>query len=159
MASFLLVHHHGSKMLRSESNSSITQSPIGWQISHFLSLLHDPTCGMCVCTSECVLLVSACSAVAACVWALIVNGFLLKLHSPSSVSRWCFFFHACTCLCESHHPLPPPLRHRRVQSAAVLLSQHVNERFSFQVRPTIRESSILQGAERFLRGAVTIKWS
>ncbi|XP_067378593.1 dystonin isoform X6 [Channa argus] len=37
------VHHHGSKMLRSESNSSITQSPIGWQISHFLSLLHEPT--------------------------------------------------------------------------------------------------------------------
>ena len=99
MASFLLVHHHGSKMLRSESNSSITQSPIGWQISHFLSLLHDPTCGMCVCTSECVLLVSACSAVAACVWALIVNGFLLKLHSPSSVSRWCFFFmHALVCV-------------------------------------------------------------
>nr|XP_043901251.1 dystonin isoform X3 [Solea senegalensis] len=38
------VHHHGSKMLRSESNSSITQSPIGWQISHFLTLLHEPTC-------------------------------------------------------------------------------------------------------------------
>ncbi|XP_028279612.1 dystonin isoform X3 [Parambassis ranga] len=37
------VHHHGSKMLRSESNSSITQSPIGWQITHFLSLLHEPT--------------------------------------------------------------------------------------------------------------------
>ncbi|KAM9809948.1 dystonin isoform 8-T8 [Syngnathus typhle] len=37
------VHHHGSKMLRSESNSSITQSPIGWQISNFLSLLHEPT--------------------------------------------------------------------------------------------------------------------
>ncbi|XP_023819404.1 dystonin isoform X6 [Oryzias latipes] len=37
------VHHYGSKMLRSESNSSITQSPIGWQISHFLSLLHEPT--------------------------------------------------------------------------------------------------------------------
>ncbi|XP_051272617.1 dystonin isoform X17 [Dicentrarchus labrax] len=37
------VHHHGSKMLRSESNSSITQSPIGWQISHFLTLLHEPT--------------------------------------------------------------------------------------------------------------------
>ncbi|XP_077469506.1 dystonin isoform X8 [Stigmatopora argus] len=37
------VHHHGSKMLRSESNSSITQSPIGWQISHILSLLHEPT--------------------------------------------------------------------------------------------------------------------
>ncbi|XP_069395304.1 microtubule-actin cross-linking factor 1 isoform X22 [Paralichthys olivaceus] len=37
------VHHHGSKMLRSESNSSITQSPIGWQISHFFSLLHEPT--------------------------------------------------------------------------------------------------------------------
>ncbi|XP_071265283.1 microtubule-actin cross-linking factor 1-like isoform X26 [Salvelinus alpinus] len=37
------VHHHGSKMLRSESNSSITQSPIGWQqISHFLTLLHEP---------------------------------------------------------------------------------------------------------------------
>nr|XP_023651014.1 dystonin isoform X10 [Paramormyrops kingsleyae] len=34
------VHHHGSKMLRSESNSSITQSPIGWQLSHFLSLFH-----------------------------------------------------------------------------------------------------------------------
>ncbi|XP_038592997.1 dystonin isoform X6 [Micropterus salmoides] len=37
------VHHHGSKMLRSESNSSITQSPIGWQISHILTLLHEPT--------------------------------------------------------------------------------------------------------------------
>ncbi|XP_013767299.1 dystonin isoform X3 [Pundamilia nyererei] len=37
------VHHHGSKMLRSESNSSITQSPIGWQISNFLTLLHEPT--------------------------------------------------------------------------------------------------------------------
>ncbi|XP_061914261.1 dystonin isoform X3 [Entelurus aequoreus] len=37
------VHHHGSKMLRSESNSSITQSPLGWQISHFLSQLHEPT--------------------------------------------------------------------------------------------------------------------
>ncbi|XP_019902781.3 dystonin isoform X25 [Esox lucius] len=38
------VHHHGSKMLRSESNSSITQSPIGWQqISHFLTLLHEPS--------------------------------------------------------------------------------------------------------------------
>nr|XP_054606020.1 dystonin isoform X24 [Nothobranchius furzeri] len=37
------VHHHGSKMLRSESNSSITQSPIGWHISHFLTLLHEPT--------------------------------------------------------------------------------------------------------------------
>ncbi|XP_044068912.1 dystonin isoform X20 [Siniperca chuatsi] len=36
------VHHHGSKMLRSESNSSITQSPIGWQISHILTLLHEP---------------------------------------------------------------------------------------------------------------------
>ncbi|XP_047191316.1 dystonin isoform X4 [Scophthalmus maximus] len=36
------VHHHGSKMLRSESNSSITQSPIGWHISHLLSLLHEP---------------------------------------------------------------------------------------------------------------------
>lgn len=57
--SFLLVHHHGSKMLRSESNSSITQSPIGWQISHFLTMLHEhePTSGMCVCTSERVLLV------------------------------------------------------------------------------------------------------
>ncbi|CDQ64675.1 unnamed protein product [Oncorhynchus mykiss] len=41
------VHHHGSKMLRSESNSSITQSPIGWQqISHFLTLLHEPPSGM-----------------------------------------------------------------------------------------------------------------
>jgi hypothetical protein len=31
--SFFLVHHHGSKMLRSESNSSITatQPAIGWQ--------------------------------------------------------------------------------------------------------------------------------
>ncbi|XP_068423332.1 dystonin isoform X15 [Clinocottus analis] len=38
------VHHHGSKMLRSESNSSITQSPIGWQISHYLTSLHEPTC-------------------------------------------------------------------------------------------------------------------
>ncbi|XP_037321359.2 dystonin isoform X18 [Pungitius pungitius] len=38
------VHHHGSKMLRSESNSSITQSPIGWQISNLLTLLHEPTC-------------------------------------------------------------------------------------------------------------------
>uniref|UniRef100_A0AAV2JR41 Dystonin n=1 Tax=Knipowitschia caucasica TaxID=637954 RepID=A0AAV2JR41_KNICA len=38
------VHHHGSKMLRSESNSSITQSPIGWQISNFLLLRHEPTC-------------------------------------------------------------------------------------------------------------------
>ncbi|XP_056291885.1 dystonin isoform X5 [Pseudoliparis swirei] len=38
------VHHHGSKMLRSESNSSITQSPIGWQISHLLTSLHEPTC-------------------------------------------------------------------------------------------------------------------
>lgn len=56
--SFLLVHHHGSKMLRSESNSSITQSPIGWQISHILSLLHEPTSGMFVCTSECVLCVA-----------------------------------------------------------------------------------------------------
>ncbi|XP_069570064.1 microtubule-actin cross-linking factor 1 isoform X3 [Brachyistius frenatus] len=37
------VHHHGSKMLRSESNSSITQSPIGWQISNLLTLLHEPT--------------------------------------------------------------------------------------------------------------------
>ncbi|XP_063730448.1 LOW QUALITY PROTEIN: dystonin [Eleginops maclovinus] len=37
------VHHHGSKMLRSESNSSITQSPIGWQISQYLTLLHEPT--------------------------------------------------------------------------------------------------------------------
>ncbi|XP_032397336.1 dystonin isoform X14 [Etheostoma spectabile] len=37
------VHHHGSKMLRSESNSSITQSPIGWQISHYLTLLHETT--------------------------------------------------------------------------------------------------------------------
>ncbi|XP_068613208.1 dystonin-like [Brachionichthys hirsutus] len=36
------VHHHGSKMLRSESNSSITQSPIGWQISHFFTSLHEP---------------------------------------------------------------------------------------------------------------------
>ncbi|KAG7511569.1 dystonin isoform X3 [Solea senegalensis] len=62
------VHHHGSKMLRSESNSSITQSPIGWQISHFLTLLHEPTCGMCVCTSERVLLVLvlACTTVAVC---------------------------------------------------------------------------------------------
>ncbi|XP_037638602.1 dystonin isoform X20 [Sebastes umbrosus] len=38
------VHHHGSKMLRSESNSSITQSPIGWQVSNLLTLLHEPTC-------------------------------------------------------------------------------------------------------------------
>nr|XP_040033769.1 dystonin isoform X6 [Gasterosteus aculeatus aculeatus] len=38
------VHHHGSKMLRSESNSSITQSPIGWQISNLLTMLHEPTC-------------------------------------------------------------------------------------------------------------------
>ncbi|KAG9344217.1 hypothetical protein JZ751_010886 [Albula glossodonta] len=47
------VHHHGSKMLRSESNSSITQSPIGWQLSHFLSLLHPG--GMCAsaCACEC----------------------------------------------------------------------------------------------------------
>ncbi|XP_078128914.1 dystonin isoform X7 [Sander vitreus] len=37
------VHHHGSKMLRSESNSSITQSPIGWQISQYLTLFHEPT--------------------------------------------------------------------------------------------------------------------
>ncbi|XP_029690730.1 dystonin isoform X9 [Takifugu rubripes] len=37
------VHHHGSKMLRSESNSSITQSPIGWQISQILTQLHEPT--------------------------------------------------------------------------------------------------------------------
>ncbi|XP_030234357.1 dystonin isoform X13 [Gadus morhua] len=36
------VHHHGSKMLRSESNSSITQSPLGWQISNLLTVLHDP---------------------------------------------------------------------------------------------------------------------
>lgn len=69
MISFLLVHHHGSKMLRSESNSSITQSPIGWQISHFLTLLHEPTSGMCVCTSERVLLVLVlvCTSVAVCV--------------------------------------------------------------------------------------------
>ncbi|XP_047667970.1 dystonin isoform X24 [Tachysurus fulvidraco] len=39
------VHHYGSKMLRSESNSSITQSPIGWQLSHFLSLLHPSAKG------------------------------------------------------------------------------------------------------------------
>ncbi|XP_016332649.1 dystonin isoform X8 [Sinocyclocheilus anshuiensis] len=39
------VHHHGSKMLRSESYSSITQSPIGWQLSHFLSLLHPSAKG------------------------------------------------------------------------------------------------------------------
>ena len=69
MISFLLVHHHGSKMLRSESNSSITQSPIGWQISQYLTLFHEPTSGMCVCTSECVLLVlvSVCwSTIAVC---------------------------------------------------------------------------------------------
>lgn len=66
--SFLLVHHHGSKMLRSESNSSITQSPIGWHISQFLSSLHEPTSGMCVCTYKCVfVLVSVCPAVAVCV--------------------------------------------------------------------------------------------
>ncbi|XP_042592002.1 dystonin isoform X20 [Cyprinus carpio] len=39
------VHHHGSKMLRSESNSSIAQSPIGWQLSHFLSLLQPSAKG------------------------------------------------------------------------------------------------------------------
>ena len=67
MTPFLLVHHHGSKMLRSESNSSITQSPIGWQISHFLTLLHEPDSGMCVCTSECVPLgVFYCSCVCVC---------------------------------------------------------------------------------------------
>ncbi|XP_062375938.1 dystonin [Sardina pilchardus] len=39
------VHHHGSKMLRSESNSSITQSPIGWHLSQFLSLVHPSAKG------------------------------------------------------------------------------------------------------------------
>lgn len=99
MASFLLVHHHGSKMLRSESNSSITQSPIGWQISHFLSLLHDPTCGMCVCTSECVLLVSACSAVAACV-CVSAHREWLPLEAPLTVisQPLVLFMHALVCV-------------------------------------------------------------
>ena len=55
------VHHHGSKMLRSESNSSITQSPLGWQISNLLTVLHDPDSGMCVCTST--VLARVCSGV------------------------------------------------------------------------------------------------
>lgn len=96
MTPFLLVHHHGSKMLRSESNSSITQSPIGWQISHFLTLLHEPDSGMCVCTSECVPLgvfYSSC----VCVWAASpwTTG---SIHNqPSFTSIWfsCMQFECC----------------------------------------------------------------
>lgn len=160
MASFLLVHHHGSKMLRSESNSSITQSPIGWQISHFLSLLHEPTSGMCVCTSECVLLVLVlvCTTVAAwasahCEW---------HPHEPAPLTTITHSaqagFHACSCLCESLHLLSLSLRHaygtRRAKLAPFSLSQHVTstpERsfFSgFQVCLTVKQTSVLRPFER-----------
>ena len=106
MTPFLLVHHHGSKMLRSESNSSITQSPIGWQISHFLTLLHEPDSGMCVCTSECVPLgVFYCSCVFVCVCVCERHPheppapFTINRHSPPAG------FHACSSLCASHRVL------------------------------------------------------
>lgn len=70
---FLLVHHHGSKMLRSESNSSITQSPIGWQLSHFLSLLHPS--GMCASPCDCVC-VCVCAPECSC-WS---NGILISIN-------------------------------------------------------------------------------
>lgn len=92
--SFLLVHHHGSKMLRSESNSSITQSPIGWQISHLLSLLHEPTSGMCVCTSECVLPVLVCSSG-------LSGHHEWHSHKPA-LTRLRPVFHACSSFCVSH---------------------------------------------------------
>lgn len=89
MTPFLLVHHHGSKMLRSESNSSITQSPIGWQISHFLTLLHEPDSGMCVCTSECVPLgVFYCSCVCVCVWEASSWATGSTHNQPSFTSSW-----------------------------------------------------------------------
>lgn len=131
MVSFLLVHHHGSKMLRSESNSSITQSPIGWQISHFLSLLHEPTSGMCVCTSECVLLVLylVFTTVAACVSAHP------EWHShepaPLTISQSSVLagFHACNCLYESHHLLSLSPRNLNgtwsTKLALLFFSQHV----------------------------------
>lgn len=91
---FSPVHHHGSKMLRSESNSSITQSPLGWQISHFLTLLHEPS-GMCVCISVCVrVFTCACLCVCVCMpfgVPLTVNGVYhqTELHSHSPVIQAC----------------------------------------------------------------------
>lgn len=127
MTSFLLVHHHGSKMLRSESNSSITQSPIGWQISHFFTSLHEPICGMCVCTSERVLLALAlwCTTVAVCVSATRE----WHHHQPAPLTINClsspFGFQACSYLYESHHSLALSLRHIFLKSQAISsLSRH-----------------------------------
>lgn len=106
MVSFLLVHHHGSKMLRSESNSSITQSPIGWQISHFLTMLHEPTCGMCVCTSERSLLAlvsvctTDCTGVCGCVCVCLIVSESTSHIGHSHVAPAAF--HACTCVFVSH---------------------------------------------------------
>lgn len=112
---FPLVHHHGSKMLRSESNSSITQSPIGWQISQILTQLHEPTGGMCVCTSECVPLCAGCTAVAVRVcerssWMASSRA----THQPSVTPLW-FFMHAVFCVghtsgcCRACNSLSPAL--------------------------------------------------
>lgn len=153
MISFLLVHHHGSKMLRSESNSSITQSPIGWQISHFLTLLHEPTSGMCVCTSERALLVLvlACSSVAvrACVRVSAHREWHPHEAPPLTIS--CHSapagFHACSRLCESHHLLSRSLRHclgHEASNELIFSLAACNERFRpcSQVCLTIKQTSI-----------------
>lgn len=103
--SFLLVHHHGSKMLRSESNSSITQSPIGWQISHFLTMLHEPDSGMCVCTSECVVLGVGPAGVCVSVWALVGEWMTYltwcepaPIHKPTVIHLQLVLMHAVVCM-------------------------------------------------------------
>lgn len=89
-------------MLRSESNSSITQSPIGWQISNFLTMLHEPTCGMCVCTIRvCAACVGVCAA--DCAW-LCAHAHRERVSTSHYGHLAPAAFHACVvqvCVCVS----------------------------------------------------------
>lgn len=169
MILFLLVHHHGSKMLRSESNSSITQSPIGWQISHFLTLLHEPTSGMCVCTSECVLLALA-PVCHYSLWQYVcvceLSSWMASPHTSSthnqlSFSCGWFFLHAVSMWVTSpavifSEALFWEFRH---QISLFFYSQHVARCFelsffcSFQVCLTINQTNklFLRSFERLKR--------
>lgn len=100
-------------MLRSESNSSITQSPIGWQISNFLTMLHEPTCGMCVCTSERVPLALVCAPLTAppgCVCVRAHREWVNVSRQSRSPSDSCFpcMHLVCVCVCGFFSWVTPP---------------------------------------------------
>ena len=143
------MHHHGSKMLRSESNSSITQSPLGWQISNLLTVLHDPNSGMCVCTSTVLARVcSGCACVLGCVSTHgcrcrrghhkhLLGAWFTPTHGrrrPSIPPLWlCWFVAPCMSFCCFHFNLqqPPLLLGRLFLGAGVI-------RLSAQRPPTQR---------------------